>query len=223
VTLDGTGSTSGIVSVQGNKTSARCDVPEHHVLKGAHTTGIISGGAINNGGKLTLENVTFASNTSFFGGAIAQQACSGCLEPSMIARRCTFTGNRGDSSGGAIVVGGGLLSITDSTFRANTGRYNGVIYLYLNGGMARTVASIDRSTFEANSDEAGGGVIESPPRRDGFGIDHELDVRGQLPTAPWPGRVGADGEGPRRRFRSLTLSGIRAGRVPPPFRSRATQ
>ncbi len=214
VTLDGTGSTSGIVSVHGNKTTLP-DVSFRNITftKGAHTTGIISGGAINNGGKLTLENVTFASNTSFFGGAVAQQACSACLEPSTIARRCTFTGNRGDSSGGAIVVGGGLLSITDSTFRGNTGRYNGGIYLYLNGGMARTVAAIDRSTFEANSDEAGGGVIEiSSLGAGGSATVTNSTFVGNSTTGMMAGSASVlHGGGPTTTLSSLTISGNTGG------------
>lgn len=210
VTLDGTGSTNGIVSLFGNTTSLP-DVTFRNITftKGAHTTGIISGGAINNGGKLTLENVTFAANTSFFGGALAQQACSGCLEPSTVARRCTFTGNRGDSSGGAIVVGGGLLSITDSTFRGNSGRYNAGIYLYLNGGMARTVATIDRSTFEANADEAGGGVIEiSSLGAGGSATVTNSTFVGNSTTGTMAGSASVlHGGGPTTTLSSLTISG----------------
>lgn len=161
ITLDGAGGTNGVVSVWGSKTVLP-DVTLRNltITRGVYSTGIISGGGINNGGKLTLENVTLSGNTAPFGGALSQQACSGCLEPSTVARRCTFSGNQGTSSGGAIVVGGGLLTVTDSTFRENTSKYAGAIYLYLNGGQTRTVASISGSTFTGNGDTGGVGVLE---------------------------------------------------------------
>ncbi|MBK8594652.1 MAG: hypothetical protein IPP07_20740 [Holophagales bacterium] len=160
ITLDGTGGSGGILNVYGGKTELpRVTLRNLTFANGVHSTGIVAGGAIYTNGILTLENVTFTGNTAPFGGALSQQACSACLEPTTVVRGCTFQGNAGSTTGGAIHVGGGVVSVYDSTFSGNGGRAPG-LYAYLNSGQTRTVVSISGSSFTGNADTGGTGVLE---------------------------------------------------------------
>jgi predicted outer membrane repeat protein len=159
ITLDGTGNTSGMMTVSGD-TTALPDVTFKHITftKGNVTSGLNAGGAIQNFGKLTLDTVTFTQNQSLgSGGAIFQEPCTGCLDPLLTITHSLFQNNSG-GSGGAMSIQGGFVNVTDSTFSGNTGRLAGAIELYGNSTF-RVVASIDRSTFTGNSGTFGGAAI----------------------------------------------------------------
>jgi hypothetical protein len=159
ITLDGTGTTSGMLNVFGSDT-ALANVTLTHITmtNGNISTGLNAGGAIQNFGNLTLDTVTITkSNSAGSGGGIFQELCTGCLTASLTVKRSLFQSNSG-GSGSAISVEGGVASIADSTFSGNTGRLGGAIEIYGNSTF-KIIASIDRSTFTGNTGTFGGGAI----------------------------------------------------------------
>jgi CSLREA domain-containing protein len=76
-----------------------------------------NGGAILNNGRLIVNSCSFFNNSSQFGGAIYADAPGAVTEVS----GSMFSGNFGYSQGGAIYQGAGAMTITNSTFDANTG------------------------------------------------------------------------------------------------------
>jgi predicted outer membrane repeat protein len=113
-----------------------------------------AGGAIDNGGTLTVRNSTFKGNSAYRGGAIANFEAA-TVEGSALS------GNRAQI-GAAILTGGPYpeddhpLKVTDSTFTGNTAARNGgAIYLNRFGPV-----TVERSTFTGNSSSSGmGGAI----------------------------------------------------------------
>lgn len=160
ITLDGTGMTSGMVSVGGNATTLP-DVTFRHITfaNGNITTGLGAGGAIQNFGTLTLDTVTFTKNQGGGGGVIFQEPCTGCLNTSLTITHCLFQNNTASGSGGAISMEGGNASVADSTFSGNSALGSGAIEVFSNATF-RVVMSIDRCTFNGNSASSySGGAI----------------------------------------------------------------
>lgn len=159
MTLDGTGITSGMLNISASAT-ALPDVTFRHITfaNGNITTGLVAGGAIQNYGKLTLDTVTLTNNQALgSGGAIFQEPCTGCLDPSLTVTHSLFQNNSG-GSGAAISMQGGLASVADSTFSGNTAEGAGAIEIYSNSTFKVTM-TIDRSTFTGNDGSSGGGAI----------------------------------------------------------------
>jgi hypothetical protein len=161
ITLDGTGMTSEIVAIFGTTTSLP-DATFKHITfaNGNITTGLGAGGAIQNFGHLTLDTVTFTKNQSAGGGAIFQEPCTGCPNPSLTVSHCLFQNNTTTSgTGAAISMEGGIASIADSTFSGNTAAGSGAIDIFSNN-VFKVVMSIDRCTFNGNAATSfGGGAI----------------------------------------------------------------
>ncbi|KAB2892953.1 MAG: hypothetical protein F9K28_10700, partial [Bacteroidetes bacterium] len=110
-----------------------------------------TGGAIDNeSGSLTITNSTFQNNQATFGGAIDNDAGN-----MLSISGSTFTSNTADLDGGAIHNDGGTLTVMDSTFTSNTAsRYGGALD---NTGSA----TISGSTFSGNSASWSGGAIRN--------------------------------------------------------------
>ena len=101
------------------------------------------GGAIDNTGSLSINSSTLSGNSASDGGAIWNDASSSNLTIS----GSTLTGNNA-STGGAI-SNGGNLGVTNSTFAANSAAFNG-------GGINNSgIADIRNSTFSGNSASPG--------------------------------------------------------------------
>jgi predicted outer membrane repeat protein len=159
ITLDGTGTTSGMLVIFGSAT-ALPDVTFKHITfaNGNINTGLIAGGAIQNFGKLTLDTVTFTKNQALgSGGAIFQEPCAGCLDTSLTITHSLFQNNSG-GSGAAISMEGGFASVADSTFSGNTAPSAGAIEIFSNAAF-KVIMTIDRSTFTGNASTFGGGAI----------------------------------------------------------------
>jgi hypothetical protein len=131
------------------------------------------GGAIANGGMLTVTNSTFSGNSARFAGAIDN---SGTLT----VTNSIFSDNRTNNTvrGGGGINNSGTLTVTNSIFSATLGYYGGAI----ENGSTLTVSS---STFSGNSAAQFGGAIANGgtltitnstfsgnPARFGGGIDN---------------------------------------------------
>jgi predicted outer membrane repeat protein len=160
ITLDGTGTTSGMLNVFGSDTALATVTLKHITLtNGNISTGLNAGGTIQNFGNLTLDTVTITrGHSAGSGGGIFQELCNGCLTASLTVKHSLFQNNTGGSGGSAISMEGGVASIADSTFSGNTGSVGGAIALYGNSTF-KVIVSIDRSTFTGNSATFSGGAI----------------------------------------------------------------
>jgi predicted outer membrane repeat protein len=136
-------------------------------------TGYAFGGAIDNGGTLSLSVCNFSDNLSIGqGGAIdsfGSLKLDGCnfsgnsaggdggaiygTTPITATNHCVFSNNQSGGSGGAIYHGGGLLSLTDCNFLGNTawnGPGGGAIFDI--GGVAGVLSlSLSGCTLSGNS------------------------------------------------------------------------
>jgi hypothetical protein len=155
ITFDGTGITTGMISIFGNSTVLPAVTFRHLVIaNGNITTGLNAGGAIQNFGRLTLDTVTLRNNHSSGSGAIFQEPCTGCLTPVLAATKCLFQNN--STGAGAISIQGGVASIEQSTFIGNSAPRAGAIEIY--GNATFTIeASIYRCTFINNAATSGSG------------------------------------------------------------------
>ena len=151
ITLDGTGFTSGMVSIFGDATTLP-DVTFKHITfaNGSITSGLIAGGAIQNFGKLTLDTVLVRNSHADGNGALFQEPCVGCLDPLLIVTHCLFQNNSTGGGGSAISVEGGNATVSDSTFTGNSGPSGGAIDIYSNSTF-KVIMSIDRCTFSDNA------------------------------------------------------------------------
>jgi len=160
ITLDGTGTTSGMLNVFGSDT-ALANVTLKHITfaNGNISTGLNAGGSIQNFGNLTLDTVTITKSFGpGSGGGIFQELCTGCLPASLTVRHSLFQNNVSQGSGSAISIEGGVASIADSTFSGNAGAVGAAIEVYGNSTFKVDV-SIDRSTFTGNTVTFFGGAI----------------------------------------------------------------
>jgi hypothetical protein len=159
ITLDGTGTTSGMLNVFGSDTALANVTLKHITLtNGNISTGLNAGGAIQNFGNLTLDTVTIRrSHSAGSGGGIYQELCTGCLTASLTVKHSLFQNNV-SGAGSAISMQGGLASIADSTFSGNTAPIGSAIDIYGNSTF-KVFVSIDRSTFTGNTATFGGAAI----------------------------------------------------------------
>ena len=128
-------------------------------------TGLQSGGAILNGGNLTLDNDVFNNNQAPFGGAVAQERCSSsgspptpCVAASLTVTNSTFSNNSASNSGGAINLQSDTVSVSNSTFAGNSAGSGGAVYLFGNSTFTAS-GTIANSTFNGNSASSSGGAI----------------------------------------------------------------
>lgn len=148
ITFDGTGITTGMIAIFGGTTALpHVTFKRLEIANGNITTGLNAGGAIQNFGDLTLDNVTLRDNHSSGAGAIFQEPCTGCLTPALYATGCLFWNNV--TGGGAISIQGGIARIQQSTFLGNTAGSAGAIQLYGNADF-QVDATIDSCTFISN-------------------------------------------------------------------------
>lgn len=110
-----------------------------------------AGGAIDNNGVLTITNCTFSGNSSLGSGAIQAYGTATIIGSS-------FIGNTGTGGGGAIDINGATTTVANSTFSGNSstgtsGFGGGAIDIF--GGTATVV----NSTFSGNSSASRGGAI----------------------------------------------------------------
>ncbi|MEN6410322.1 MAG: hypothetical protein ABFD44_11495, partial [Anaerolineaceae bacterium] len=149
ITIAGPGDSSVTISVNDSNVARIFNVGStvtmnNLVLTNGYTTA--SGGAINNSGNLTLNNVTIQSSTARnvngIGGGIFN---SGTL----IINRSVFLNDtaQGSGGGGAIYNSSGTVTITDSTFSGNSANQGGAI---ANGAQV----TVTGSTFTGNSGSA---------------------------------------------------------------------
>ncbi len=111
------------------------------------------GGAIENLNVLNLSYCTFTGNSAFFGGAIDEQNGSAVA----VIDNCTFNFNTA-GSGGAIYLDGTVL-LTNSTFSANSTPTNGGA-IRNNGVLTLVNCTLtgNRADSDGTGDGAGGGI-----------------------------------------------------------------
>jgi hypothetical protein len=102
-------------------------------LRGSSTDANGLGGAIYNAATLTLMGCTLANNSAPFAGAIGNYASCSLVN-------CTFAGDSASFNGGAIDNVGGILGVTQCTFSGNSAGTGGAIDNYL--GQVTLVNSI---------------------------------------------------------------------------------
>ena len=112
------------------------------------------GGALllRNGGRATVENVSFKLNAAFFGGAIAADGDHSWLDVS----KSSFQRNKAYTTGGAVMTEGGGVRVNDSAFIGNWAQqYGGAI------ATSSGRAAIANSTLSGNKAQKGGGIYAS--------------------------------------------------------------
>jgi hypothetical protein len=132
------------------------------------------GGLFNQGGTVTLQNVTFADNVAARGGGLSNNGGTVTIDQTL------FTENSSDFTGGGLFNQGGTVTLQNVTFADNdSGLWGGGLYnaggtvtidqslftrngvslqgggLYVNGG----TLTITRSTVADNGAQACGGLI----------------------------------------------------------------
>lgn len=142
VTLKSKDSSRGVLRIESAATVELYNM----TVKNFH--GLSFGGAIyNNGGNLTVTNVSFIDNQAGnFGGAICQSGGSTTVTNS------SFIGNSAETSGGAIYNDSGSLTITNSLFTDNLAKQKGVAIYFYGGG------ELYNCTIAGNNAKTGGGV-----------------------------------------------------------------
>ena len=113
------------------------------------------GGAIYNGGTLTVSNSTLSGSSALDNGD-DYEASGGAIynDGTLTVSDSTFSGNSASDYGGAI-VSGGTLTVSGSTFSGNTASYG-------NGGAIDNngILTVSNSTFSGNiATNGGGGAI----------------------------------------------------------------
>jgi hypothetical protein len=185
-TVDNTGGTcqlniSGISIINGHAPDGTAGVPDNQ-LAGAGGIGENGGGIYNNGGNVTLTNVTMSGNQAGSGGAGGVAvAGGGGGTPSMGG-----DGGNGGYGGAIYNVLTGTITINNSTFSANTGGIGGIggggdiygsggsggsggaIYNAGNGTISGTI-TINNSSFSNNYTGFGGNGGNSIAANAGFG------------------------------------------------------
>ena len=155
LTVQGPG--AGAVTVSGGQGASRVFSVAAGITAGLSGLNIANGGAgsqfggaISNGGTLTLTKCSLGNNSAYFGGGIYNTG-------TLTVTGCTLTGNNG-VSGGAIYSSGGTLTLTNSTLSGNTasdgnGGGNG-------GGIDSSTATVTLTgcTLNGNSAGSGGGI-----------------------------------------------------------------
>lgn len=127
LTVAGDGADVTTVDAQGLFTTFRIDPGVTATFTGLHVTGGLSqasfdGGNLHVDGHLVLEDCEVTNGTATFGGGVRVSGSAG----SVVARRCTFTGNQG--FGSAIESQQGAITVSNCTLSGNSGG-GGVIRL----------------------------------------------------------------------------------------------
>ena len=109
------------------------------------------GGAISlsNGGSAIVENVSFVVNEAFFGGAIATES----VNDRLVVRNSSFELNKANTTGGAIMIEGGSVRVSESAFIGNRAQSYGGALATSNGRF-----SVSNSTLHGNRAQKGGGI-----------------------------------------------------------------
>lgn len=111
--------------------------------------GVLDGGAILNGGTLTVRNSTLSDNRASNGGAVASTG----IGSDFTLTRSTIVDNSATSSGGGIIFYG-TATLNNSTISDNSAGANG-------GGMygnLDTTVTVNNCTFSHNGAVGGGGI-----------------------------------------------------------------
>lgn len=118
-------------------------------LDGVNFTGgsAEDGGAIDNGGHLTVNGGVFSRNSAEYGAAIYSDGNTSTLA----INNAVFTGNDGEH-GGAIYSDDESATLTGDHFSQNKGEYGGALY-------ADDDVTVADSTFLGNTAEDGGAII----------------------------------------------------------------
>jgi CSLREA domain-containing protein len=109
------------------------------------------GGAIDNEGVATIVASTFHGNTGTFGGAVHNGPTA-----TLTVGESTFTGNTGTTTGGAI-DNNGAMTVVNSTFAGNSALSGGAIFNLIYNGPPSEL-SVTNSTFAGNSAHDGGAI-----------------------------------------------------------------
>jgi len=108
------------------------------------------GGAIVNGGTLTVTGSTFSGNSATSGGAIANNG-------TLTVTDSTFSSNSSTGDGGAIVNDeNGTLTVTNSTFSGNSSTGDGGAIAHR--GLYGSRVKVTNGTFSSNNATRGGAV-----------------------------------------------------------------
>jgi predicted outer membrane repeat protein len=174
ITLDGTGNTTPMVVINASS-SATPGITFQNIAFANGNASPSSGGAIYNGGTLTLSTVTFTNNKAPDGGAIYQVSCGLCILPSTAISYSTFANNQATTgNGGAIRVQDGSLQIRDTDFSLDTAPAGsgGAIYLGQGPAASRSL-TVGNGHFSNSSAGAGnGGAIAAETSTTGtVGVD----------------------------------------------------
>lgn len=161
-----------ILSIQGDGTSRIFDVTQPQVqatisgLTIAHGRDA-TGAAIFSTQKLTINNCVFvdnrASESSYGGSGGAIASSSSTNEPATLALTgCTFNQNATEKDGGAIYNKGGVATITNSTFAANSAERGGAIFsTSTNFQASLTLHSVTLSQNTSTNPSNSGGAVYS--------------------------------------------------------------
>ncbi len=103
---------------------------------------------LRNSALVTVENVTFSDNSATAGGAIAVDSWNGRLT----IRGSRFSENRSQSAGGAVWIGGGTVTISESSFNDNWSVSGGAI------GIRNGRLHAANSSFSNNQAYRGGAI-----------------------------------------------------------------
>jgi hypothetical protein len=131
---------------------------------GSAASGWPEGGGFGTGGAisaweagLTVTNSTFTGNAALSGGAIWSIYGEHPRRITLVAGS-TFSGNTSASTGGGIILLGGTLTVTNSTFtgnRAGAGGSSGGGAIFINSG----TADVTNTTVSGNTASGGGGGL----------------------------------------------------------------
>lgn len=110
----------------------------------------VGGAVMNNGGRVIADDCTFAANRSETGqGGAIYQGASG----SLMAQRCSFTGNSSVDNGGAL-YSSGTANLTQCSFVGNSGMSGGAVFNAMNSSLVINHCTITNN----NSQNSAGGI-----------------------------------------------------------------
>jgi hypothetical protein len=189
VIIDGPG--ADLLTISGNRSSRIFTVPSGI---NASISGLTladgfgaggRGGAIQNGGNLTINTCAFTGNSA--GVSAAGDGHGGAIENSndLHVNHCTFNGNSAQGGGAIYNSPGGSCSVVLSTFTKNSVAFNrgsgGGGAILHRGSLLR----ISESTIADNSaDGAGGGIYTSDTPKDTSSLKSNIIALNHAPTSP---------------------------------------
>jgi predicted outer membrane repeat protein len=193
ITLDGStlASPQPMVSISGGSSALPSITFKGMTFSNGNATGtgLQAGGAILNGGNLTLDHDVFLHNQAPFGGAVVQERCSSagqppvpCVAASLVVTDSTFSNNSASNSGGAINLQSDTVSVSNSTFVGNSAGSGGAIYLFGNSTFT-TSGTVVNSTFNGNSAGSNGGALAVTNLQGGSATLTSLTIAGNSATS----------------------------------------